>query len=148
MKCKNQYGWQEVPTCKQRWMTGSSRSWNPRWLNFLWSYFRQVELSVKFKVKYQAFCRINQFTHICKANVEFKSFYCFQSLNIILFFRPCDLDHVLSGRLLGAQKLLGSWAWLMDHVLSDLGWTCRFTPGHCRHTLSHTHWLFFLIVLF
>ena len=53
MKCKNQYGWQEVLTCKQRWMTGSSRSWNPRWLNFLWSYFRQAELSVKFKVKYQ-----------------------------------------------------------------------------------------------
>ena len=149
MKCKNQYGWQEVLTCKQRWMTGSSISRNPRWLNFLWSYFRQVELSAKFKVK-------------CLTNVEsIKSYtfatYCWKSQSFFKLMSNLNVPtwhSELSWLAMWLDHVTGPCAskdwWVecprcpLDHVLSALGWTWSFTPWHWRNTLSHTLCLFFL----
>ena len=146
MKCKNQYGWQEVLTCKQRWMTGSSRSWNPRWLNFLWSYFRQVELSVKFKVKYWTIVESISVTHSCNANVEnLKVFHWFTIFNVIKCHTVLS-DHVTL-TMCFSRSCLGTWAaghglWIMcfltwaDHVDSLLG----IVETHCHTHIGYFSW--------
>ena len=139
MKCKNQYGWQEVLTCKQRWMTGSYKSRNPRWLNFLWSYFRQVELSVKFKVKYLTSVESIRLHTFVSCIAKIKVFELSQTS-----MSYCAVDHV-------------TWTMWPDHVLLGAGGhlgqlgmvsgPCAFCFGlnmkiHSwallKHTVTHT----------
>ena len=153
MKCKNQYGWQEVLTCKQRWMTGSSNSRNPRWLNFLWSYFRQVELSAKFKVKCLTTVEsISSYTFALSIAQNQSFFFFFFQTNVKLVMLswaglPCDLtmwlDHVLLGAggwsAQGAHLTMCFLLWA-EHEVSLLG----IEETHC-----HTHFAYLsLIVLF
>ena len=136
MKCKNQYGWQEVLTCKQRWMTGSSRSWNPRWLNFLWSYFRQVGLSVKFKVKYQTWNSTNVLMQMLNLKVFTAFSLKYHTVLQTMWLWPC-----------ASRELLGTWAaghdlWTMcfltwaEHVDSLLG----IVGTHCHTHIGYFSW--------
>ena len=118
MKCKNQYGWQEVLTCKQRWMTGSSRSRNPRWLNFLWSYFKQAELSEKFKVK----CLTSDSTNV---SISLHTFEQYTWKNQSFFFK-------LMSNFMNIQVELSL---IVDHVT----WPCDLTMWTPRSTWAAGH---------